>query len=155
MGSLLVLRRRIATLFIMKWENKRVLIEAFFLTALVRIMILLIPLKKYQKYLGIYAQETTYEINIDEYRTIKRISWAVNLVCRYTPWKSKCLVQAITAQNMLRSRNLSSTLYLGVSKDKNNSMRAHAWLRSGKVLVTGANNISEFKEVAKFAIRVV
>lgn len=150
MGKLLLITRRLLILSRTKWSDKKLLFEALFLTALARAVILLIPFKKYQKYLGVYSQKTSYEVPIDKYRIIKRISWAVNIVSKYTPWESKCLVQAVTAQRMLKTRKIGSTLYLGVNKDKNN-LNAHAWLRCGQVIVTGGYNKGAFKVVAKFA----
>lgn len=150
MGKLSLIKRRLLILGRIKWSDKKLLFEALFLTALARAVILLIPFKKYQKYLGVYSQETSYEMLIDKNSLIKRISWAVNIVSKYTPWESKCLVQAVTAQRMLKARKIGSTLYLGVNKDTNN-MHAHAWLRCGQVIVTGGYNKDAFKEVAKFA----
>lgn len=52
---------------------------------------------------------------------------------------------------MLSTRKVSSTLYLGVARDKEKKLIAHAWLRSGKDIITGANEMEEFTEVARFA----
>jgi hypothetical protein len=138
----------------LNWFSKIELLEAFFLSAMARVIILKAPFKKYKKHLGIYNEETSYEINLNDYKTIKRIAWTINTISKYTPWESKCLVQAMTAQRMLNRRKLSSTLYLGVNKAKDNSMQAHAWLRCGQLIVTGGYNKKEFKEVARFASKV-
>jgi hypothetical protein len=147
--------RKIKRFLRIKWYDKKILLEALFLTALSRIIILYIPFKKYSKHIGTYNEETPLEININDYRIIKRIGWAVNTVSELTPWDSKCLVQAMAAQRMLKSRKVCSTLYLGVNKDGSSGMQAHAWLRCGQLYVTGGYNKNEFKEVAKFANEVL
>ena len=90
-------------------------------------------------------------IDENENTFINRVGWAIQIVSRYTPWESKCLVQAITGKILLRHRRLQNTMYLGVAKDKGDQMIAHAWLRSGNKLVTGGRNSSMFTVVAKFA----
>ena len=154
MQNLSVLTRKTRTFFHIKWCDKVILLEALFLTGIARLVILSIPFGKYKKYIGTHKEETSFDINLEEYRVIKRIAWAVNTVSKYTPWESKCLVQALTAQRMLKERKVSSTLYLGVNKDEKNNMKAHAWLRCGQVIVTGGYNKNEFKEVAKFGFMV-
>ena len=54
---------------------------------------------------------------------------------------------------MLRRRGLPSTLYLGVARDgeAGSGARAHAWLRSGHVVVTGGAGREQFTVVASFA----
>lgn len=151
MQNLLVLVKKLRTFISIKWCDKKILLEALFLTAVSRMVILSIPFKKYSKHIGTYNEETPFEIDINGYRTIKRVGWAVGTVSQYTPWESKCLVQAMTAQRMLKSRKLCSTLYLGVNKDESNNIKAHAWLRCGQLYVTGGYNKNEFKVVAKFA----
>ncbi|MEO1800116.1 MAG: lasso peptide biosynthesis B2 protein, partial [Cyanobacteria bacterium J06629_2] len=69
----------------------------------------------------------------------------------YTPWQSKCLVQAIAAKRMLQSRKIVSTLYLGVTRNSHQSLEAHAWLRSGQMYLTGGREREEFTVVATFA----
>lgn len=51
---------------------------------------------------------------------------------------------------MLKEKDVSRTIYLGVKKDENNTMLAHAWIRCGKYVVTGGANKCEYTVVAKF-----
>jgi hypothetical protein len=55
---------------------------------------------------------------------------------------------------MLRRRRLPGTLYLGVAKPAANDVRkidAHAWVRCGPDLLTGAAGHERFAVVASFA----
>jgi hypothetical protein len=136
----------------LSFASKRLLFEALLYSAVARAVILLIPFKKYRKYFGRVNEETPLDINREQYIVIRTVEWAVKAVCLRTPWESKCLVQALTAQRMLKKREIASTLYLGVNKNVKDNLSAHAWLRSGQVYVTGGYNKDEFVQVAKFSI---
>jgi hypothetical protein len=136
---------------------KKLLIEAFFFSAIYRVLILFVPFNKIKNRLGIYKIETPLDIDKEDIYVIKVVTWSINTIIKYTPWKSKCLVQALTAQRMLTKRKISTTLYLGVKKDKDKGDRviAHAWLRAGHIFVTGGYNKHEFTEVARFGVNVL
>ena len=73
-----------------------------------------------------------------QYRYSYWVSYAVDKVCSRTAWESKCLVRALTAQHLLKKSGIPSTMYLGCKMEEG-KMVAHAWLRVGKVYVTGGN----------------
>jgi hypothetical protein len=151
MISLSVLVRKSKGFVRINWRDKILFFQAFFLSGIARIAILFIPFRVVKRFLGTPKKESSYEIKIEEYRRVKRIAWAVNQASKYTPWESKCLVKAITAQRMLKRYKIYCTIYLGVNKTEKNNMEAHAWLRSGSVFVTGGYEKEDFKEVAKFS----
>ncbi len=80
----------------------------------------------------------------------RQIGWAVRAVAQRTPWKSNCLVHALAAKIMLRRRGIASTVYLGVAKDRGKDLNAHAWLRSGDVILTGKRSSGEFNVLSVF-----
>jgi len=135
----------------LEWRDKLLLFEAFILTGIARGAILLIKFNKLKKYMGVHNLESPMEVDLNVYNTVKRIRDIVIKVSNHTPWESKCLVQALTVQRMLKVRNISTTIYLGVSKDKNNNIAAHAWSRVGSIIVTGGELMNEFTQVAKFS----
>lgn len=137
--------------FLLSWTLKIMVFEALIFTGLVRFAILFIPFNKLARKIGKYNDESTYEASYLEKVTIGNISWAVNVARKRTPWESKCLVQALTAQLMLKKRKISSTVYLGVAKNKEKKLKAHAWLRCGSEIITGNNEREGFTVVAKFA----
>lgn len=77
------------------------------------------------------------------------VRWAVRAAARRLPWHPVCLPQALTAQWMLRRRGVPSTLYLGV--DPGSRYDAHAWVRAGRLIVTGGPLRPEFVVVSTFA----
>lgn len=161
MQSLLLFVKRCKTFLSFNLFDKFLIIKVFFLTGLIRLIILSIPFKRIKKYMGELNRESSKEVNKEQYDISNRISWAVNTVSRHTPWESKCLVKALTAQYLLSRKGIITTLYLGVGKDKNiikdekfnkneeSKIIAHSWIRYGNSYVTGGNG-EGYAIVAKF-----
>ena len=96
--------------------------------------------------------ESIFDVSDEKIVTAREIRRLVLQVCNHTPWQSKCLVRAMLTQHLLKQRNISSTLYLGVNKNQSGEMQAHAWLRCGEIFIMGGENKNDFIEVAKFCI---
>ena len=79
------------------------------------------------------------------------VSSTVRTASRRLPWQCKCLVQAMAAKWMLQRRGARTTLYLGLAKDEEQELCAHAWLRSGDAILTGARGHKRFTVVSTFA----
>jgi hypothetical protein len=135
----------------MNWRDKLLFFEAYILTGIARGAMLLIKFNKLKKYMGEHNTESPREVNFKDYNTVIRIRKAVLKASCYTPWESKCLVQALTVQKMLKKRKISATIYLGVSKDKDNNLAAHAWSRVGEMIVTGGELKDAFTQVSSFS----
>ena len=142
--------RKIKTfLFKISLEDKLLFLEAFLLTGIMRFKILKKPFNELKKEMGTYNQESKEDAETSTYRYCNKIRWIVTTISGYTPWESLCLVQALTVQKILKKKNISTTLYLGVNKS-NNEMKAHAWIRCGRMYITGGNG-SGYATVAKFS----
>lgn len=147
-----MLKRRWLFFYRLSWRMKLLFIVTFFLTGLVRFSILVIPFRYLSVILGEKSGNTSEEVEHDKLVKASKVGRVVETVSRHTPWESKCLVKAITAQLFLKILRIPNTLYLGVSHDpENNNMLAHAWLRCGQLILTGANERPGFKVVAQFA----
>jgi hypothetical protein len=74
---------------------------------------------------------------------VRRVRRALRRASKRTPWESACLARAIAGKKMLDRRGIPSTLYLGVLKDnkEKKDMKAHAWLRSGNIYLTGKEGV--------------
>ena len=151
MQTLLKLFRKIKTFFKIKNQDKLAFIQEFIYMGYFRAFILFIPFNKLRKRMGKVKVESPQNVDDECYKKAVRIASIVGIVSYHTPWESKCLVQALTAQKMLKEQGVSTTLYLGVKKDENNQMIAHAWTRCGNYFVTGGSNRHGYAVVAKFA----
>ena len=150
MQSLSVLARKAKTFILMDNKEKFDIMQTFFYTGVYRAFILFVPFNKLRKSMGKHKQESLNEIDNDTYRIARRIASRVAFVSSKTPWESKCLVQALTAQKLLKNQGISTTIYLGVKKE-GSEMKAHAWLRCGEYYVTGGSIRNQYTVVAKFA----
>lgn len=120
--------------------EKKMAVEGLYFLLIARLALWFIPFKIIAKRLGHHMKETPHteipknrKINLLVQKTIGRLS-------DKTPWESTCLVQAIAAKTILNRRRIGCTLYFGMAKDKrkNKGFKAHAWLRSGRLLITGS-----------------
>ena len=69
-----------------------------------------------------------------------RLSWAIGAAAARIPWRSDCLLQAMAADRWLRRCGMQSEFFVGVAKDAGGKLKAHAWLRCGDAMVTGADD---------------
>ncbi len=130
-------------------SKRKLFIEAFFYLAWARILKSL-PFSKVAPSLGASMLETPHTHDPNNEPTLRAISYAVRTMSRHTVWESKCMVMAIAAMKMLERRGIESTLYLGTAKDSSGQMTAHAWLRSGRLYITGYEQMNKFTVVGKF-----
>lgn len=68
----------------------------------------------------------------------------VRAVCDRLPWTTKCLPRALAAKKLLNHCGCKCTLYMGVALDEDGKMNAHAWLRCGRLYVTGGEIAPKF-----------
>lgn len=132
--------------------EKGMTIKAYIYAAYFRWFILRYQKKNPQKFRSVLGQEneeSSTEVKPEELKIVRLVSRHVSRVAGNTPWESKCLVQAMTAQKLLNERKIETTLYLGVGYEKDGSMRAHSWLRYGNYCVTGGGDTG-CAVVAKF-----
>lgn len=141
--------RRFLKFLQLPFPDQWLLIEVILLLGAVRLALLTIPFRYLAKFLGRNFRESSAEESLHK-AEIERMRWAIRTMSDHTPWKSKCLVQAITGKILLRQCGLDNTLYLGLAKDEADAMIAHAWLRCGQEVVTGGSG-GTYTVVAKFA----
>lgn len=121
---------------------KWMLVRVLWLAGKYRWLLLHRPFAELSPKIGELGYETAVEaVDVPE---VREVQWAVSAVCRRTPWESKCLVQALTAKKLLNGYGLQCTLYMGVCKSEEGEMLAHAWLRCGNRIVTGASGRQRF-----------
>ena len=140
--------------FIFKTKRRRLIVKAVFYAAVARFRVYFFPGGRLYRYLGEKDVETGCDVpEIEQRRKIRLITQLVARVALRVPWESKCLVQGMVAQRLLRDYGISSTLYLGVGRDQeaDNKMVAHAWVRSGPYSVCGGTG-EGYAAVARFGM---
>jgi hypothetical protein len=145
---------RLTILFKRFWaldfDQKRMIAEAYFYLGWARTLVAL-PFRKIAPSLGTEMKETAEDADPAQEAVSRNVAKAVRRTSAITIWESKCLVQAIAAMRMLERRRIESTLYLGTAKDESGKLIAHAWLRSGRIYVTGEDVMKQYAVVGKFA----
>ena len=132
-------------------HNKMTSIEAFVWSGFFQFALHHVSMKKLQPMFGHEGEETEIKsLSDSDSKEAHRISYVINHVCSHTPWESKCLVRALTAQRMLKKRGMMSTMYLGLAME-NEQMVAHAWIRCGDFYLTGGLG-TKYTIVSRFRI---
>lgn len=81
--------------------------------------------------------------------SIGEIVWAIDRVSPYL--KVKCLARALAADFLLRHQGYSTQLRIGVAKDENGTLTAHAWLESeGTIAIGRVPNLANYTELPNF-----
>lgn len=142
-----------------KWRRchrakKKLLLEALFFLCLTRMAIVVLPFRWLAKSLGQYMRDNYDELLPNELSLTKMIGGAIHSAARYTPWNSTCMTRAVAAKWMLTYHNLPGIVYFGVAADKNNphTLTAHAWTRSGNVVLTEVHPASATHNLQKYTI---
>ncbi len=110
-----------------------------------------VPFARLAPNLGTFMEETELVENPEHKKLLQQISEAIHLASRHTFWESQCMVRAIAAMNMLKKRGIESTIYFGTARDDKGELIAHAWLRSGSIYLSGAEEMNKFTVVGKYA----
>lgn len=137
----------------LKKEEKKLFLESYIMLGLMRAAILTISFKRLACSLEHCPNEIEVApLNEKEIHLAKSIGQAIARATSYTPWESTCLVQSLTAQRMLKKRNIPGVFYLGATKDNGSEkkIKAHAWSRCGETIVTGAVGREAFTVLSVF-----
>jgi Transglutaminase-like superfamily len=129
--------------------ERRLLLEAVISLGVARLTVLVTPFRRLTPILGRHMEESSEEDLVDQ-APLWRVAWALRTASARLPWRCSCLEQAIAGKLMLRRRDVATTLYLGAART-DGGIEAHAWLRSGSFVVTGAEGRERFAVVSTFA----
>ena len=130
--------------------QKKLTLEAFFWLAFARFQTKFFPFRKIAPGLGTLSVGTPITPGRTQLALAKQVGQAVRRMAKYTPWQSKCLAQAMAAKRMLKHRGIPTTLYLGLGKDEEQQITAHAWLKYGDLVITGAGAMPSHAEISAF-----
>ena len=72
------------------FKNQWMFIEGFLLSGYYRFAMIYLPFKYLKKQMGIPKTESIYDVDHLIYKEVKNIRSIVMLICKYTPWESKC-----------------------------------------------------------------
>jgi len=143
--------RTVTKFFKKPLSDKALYLETTFWLGVSRLAILILPFRWIAPFLGRHMASSDENDENGERQTVISVARAILTMSRHLPWESKCLVQAISGKMMLGRRQIPSTLYLGVAKEENGDLNAHAWLRAGDIILLGGGGLDRFTVVSTFA----
>lgn len=113
-------------------------------SAIIKVALNFIPFKHIQAYLGQKMRQDIGLLTDDQRQYVNLLKENLKIASTFFPWGKNCLNQAILGKILLRRRNISSTLHLGVMDSTNpeSLFAAHAWLSVGPDIVCGESSNS-------------
>jgi hypothetical protein len=135
---------RFKKFFCLPNSEKVLLIKALLILAAVRVILWIRPSNS--------IREPFFKISPNSYDprpsqiTPDKIVWAVTIAGQYIPG-SACLAKALAAQIMLSRAHYPSNLRIGVSRQNEDQLEAHAWLESGGRVIMGGSGLERYTKL--------
>ena len=130
--------RRLKRLLQLTGAEKRILIRVGFVVAATRAALWCLSADTVRRVSAKAARGTA--------GTLKQLVWAVETVSRYLPYAT-CLTQAMAAQALLFRSGFPAELEIGVAKDDDHHLRAHAWVVCYGQVVLGGQQADHYNSV--------
>ena len=139
--------RLIRTFLKMPLKQKLLIPQVFVLMAYYKNRVHKHPFAELAPKIGQLGYETPIETSPRNARLVHEL---MESMFRRIGWKDSCLIRALTAKKLLNRMGEKCTLYMGVRKREGEGLSAHAWLRCGKLTVTGGEIRDEYTVTAVF-----
>ncbi len=125
--------QKLVKFFVLPLRKKILLGESLLLIWLIRLSLWLVPFRWLNKRLASVSSDLNN--NRIDWLVIKDVTRSVKSCSRYVPYAS-CLTQALATRTLLQLKGQNSRLQIGVNKDENDKLEAHAWIEiDGKIII--------------------
>jgi len=126
--------------------DQRLLLKSVLLLGLITLGLRVLPFLTLQRLL--YGASRIFVRLPQEHQpTGKKIAWAVHVAAQYIP-TAACLPQALTVQLLYRWQGYPANLRIGVAKNEQGQLEAHAWIESqGKIVIGNMQDLARFTEL--------
>lgn len=131
--------------------ERKVLNQTFLWLIYASVLARVIPLKWFSSLLGEFKKEINIDLDSKQLGLILVLKKNIRRIKRILPWKVKCFEEAIAAKKVLGKYKISSTLYLGVDKNKEKGLIAHAWLKVGRDVIIGEKGHKKYAVVGFYS----
>lgn len=125
--------------------ERRLLLQAFVVVPAVRLGLWLLPFRV------VHRLVRDRRVSGRTAVPAERIVWAVTAASARVP-RATCLTQALAASVLLPRYGHDATLRVGVAKDEDGRLRAHAWLESGGTTILGEPEPGAFQALPPVAL---
>lgn len=127
--------KRILKFWHLSSADQWLLLESALLLGLITLGLRILPFLTLQRLLH-RASQTFVRLPHNNQPTAKQIAWAVQVAAQYIP-SAACLPQALTVQLLYRRQGYPANLRIGVAKNQQGRLEAHAWVESQDRVVIG------------------
>ncbi len=125
--------------------ERRLILQALLVVPAVRLALWLLPFRV------VHRLVRDRRVSGPTTVSAERIVWAVTAAAARVP-RATCLTQALGASLLLPRYGHDATLRVGVAKDEDGRLRAHAWLESGGVTILGEPEPGSFQVLPPVAL---
>lgn len=133
--------RRLRSFFQVMWAERGLLTHATILVVAIRLGLWLLPFRVVRRAVA----RSNRKQGVVRAPMVKRIAWAVAQASRCMP-HATCLTQALAVQALLQHYGYACVLRIGVAKQGNGKLAAHAWIEhAGEIVIGGpADHIARY-----------
>lgn len=152
------LARKLRTLRSLPWPVIGWLVPVWVMIGLSAAAIAVVPFRRLASLFGrgVDGSAPTPTLDSAQQRRAATIARTIAIAARYAPFRSDCYPRALTAALMCRLWRLPYALYFGLAAElpdgsSPSGFRAHAWVTSGPVTLTGgAQSFARYRVVSCF-----
>ncbi len=137
---------RLRKLLALSWTDRALLLEAALALTATRAALAVIPFRQLVSWLGL-EEGTAGSVDL---QVAQKVGWALAVAGNHLPLGSSCLCRAVAGKLMLDRRHVPCAVVLGV-RGPGRDFAAHAWLRAGDLIVSGAGTAADYAELARFS----
>jgi Transglutaminase-like superfamily len=135
--------KRIRKFLLLSQADRLLLLQSAFVVAFVTMGLRIFPWLRLQRLLLKLADRHPRFLTSSR-PSANRIAWGVRASSQYVP-KATCLPQALAAQHLLVWFAYPADLQIGVARDKNGKLEAHAWVTSeNQIIIGNVRNVDQF-----------
>ena len=120
-------------------------LQALAVVVPVRIALWVLPFRVVHRFVASRSRRTTGR------HSVQQIVWAIEAASRRVP-RATCLTQAFAASILLAANGHESTLRVGVAKEDDGRLRAHAWIEHAGQPVLGDPRTEAFVAMPPIAL---
>lgn len=123
------------------WATRATIHQVAMLLVLTRLALILLPYRVVRRWFQQWSQRTT-DPRGQEYQDL--LTWAGSGLGRYVLGDKPCLTQALVVQALLLRAGRTADLKIGVARDQQGRLRAHAWLVQGNRVILGGRRAPQY-----------
>jgi len=131
------------------FQKKMLCLEAAFFLLTSRLALQCLPFRLIQRFMNRAPKQPQLQ-GEERKRMREDIRWVISGMANHLPGETVCFPQGLAAQEMLRRRNIGTTLYFGATAKAGISLKSHVWVQDGEAAVIGCRGAAGYKIVAKF-----